>query len=890
MSEPFSDLYVDGDKLTFTWDDGGKKVKVHLKPGTHKVEVRKDGFTAHGEDVTLEGGSSFRMRVRLEPPPIKEGILVIEVNEPFPELYVDGDKPNFTWGQEAKKAEVRLKPGNHKVEVKKDGFEVYREDVTVAEGRQVSRSVRLVKTPPPLDPERLAAEWVLLQGGTVGIRVEEKDKQLGPEKQVGSVNQLPAQPFALTFVRLRDKPIGDPGLARLKGLPNLIETELSNCAVSDLGLAHLESNSKLERLGLWGNAKVTNAGLAHLKGLTNLIAISLGDTALSDDGLAHLQSLIKLESLGLLNDAVTDTGLLYLRNLPNLSHLNLRNTKVSDAGVKCLLGFKKLRNLYLTGTKLSAQGFATLQKGLRNAELGWSVTAATADVSAGPIEGLVPVYKVYLSDLKEQGAQVGGKFTKHGRTPTGSIVVDGKHYPEGLFTPPRDGLAFVNYTLDGLDAITFETQVAVNDSSQGNVTPITFLVLGDDGELLWKSKPVKGVRQIETCKVRIDGKHHLQLQVHCTEPGSNAHAVWLDPYILSTKVEKGGEGRKPPKSKVKYYLADLNELDAQCHGGLRTSVDAPPLETTVNKEKFSKGLLTYPPSKGYSFVKYSLEGLNAITCKVKVAINDHANYGKGSFYPVTFKVLGDGVVLWTSRPMRDCYQTQEYSVPVEKVHLLELQVHCPEMNRSACAVWIDPFLICNGKPTRVRPVVIPKMGFVPLFNGKDLTGWKTHPSQPGNWRVKDGILIGSGPTTSHLFSERGDYKNFYLRAVARINNGGNSGVFFRVLFGGFIHGRFPRGYEAQINSTHADPNKTGSLYVMDVAPVSVRQSPVPHGEWFTLDVIAKGNHIIIQVNGRTTADYRDSKRLFSSGHVALQQHDPQTICEFRKIEINALPD
>src|SRR5919204_474003 len=59
--------------------------------------------------------------------------------------------------------------------------------------------------------------------------------------------------------------------------------------------------------------------------------------------------------------------------------------------------------------------------------------------------------------------------------------------------------------------------------------------------------------------------------------------------------------------------------------------------------------------------------------------------------------------------------------------------------------------------------------FVPLFNGKDLTGWKTHPDQPGDWRVENGVLIGRGPL-SHLFSERGDYENFHLRVEAKINS------------------------------------------------------------------------------------------------------------------------
>src|SRR5215831_13030923 len=126
-------------------------------------------------------------------------------------------------------------------------------------------------------------------------------------------------------------------------------------------------------------------------------------------------------------------------------------------------------------------------------------------------------------------------------------------------------------------------------------------------------------------------------------------------------------------------------------------------------------------------------------------------------------------------------------------------------------------------------------GWGQLFNGKDLTGWKLHPKPSGQieevitkmkdgkviafegklkdgktvplWRVEDGILIGSGPA-SHLFSEKDDYENFEYRVEAQINDKGNSGQYFRTAFGP----NFPKGYEAQINATHSDPIRTGSLY------------------------------------------------------------------------------
>jgi hypothetical protein len=210
-------------------------------------------------------------------------------------------------------------------------------------------------------------------------------------------------------------------------------------------------------------------------------------------------------------------------------------------------------------------------------------------------------------------------------------------------------------------------------------------------------------------------------------------------------------------------------------------------------------------------------------------------------------------------------------------------------------------------------------GWVQLFNGKDLTGWKLHPEPNKNaiqkvlrlekngtlmgylgklkdgkkvslWRVEDGILIGSGPA-SHLFSERDDYQNFYYRIEAMINDKGNSGQYFRTAFGP----GFPQGYEAQINATHGDPVRTGSLYpagglakYRDKITV-LNDAPHKPNEWFTQEVIANGNHLIIKVNGKTTLDWKDPENRFKKGHFALQGHDPGTVVKFKKIEVKELP-
>jgi serine/threonine protein kinase len=197
------------------------------------------------------------------------------------------------------------------------------------------------------------------------------------------------------------------------------------------------------------------------------------------------------------------------------------------------------------------------------------------------------------------------------------------------------------------------------------------------------------------------------------------------------------------------------------------------------------------------------------------------------------------------------------------------------------------------KPPEEPPAPpVPTDGFEALFDGRTLAGWRTHPRQPGDWRVENGMLVGSGPALSYLYTVRDDFQDVHVRVEARISDRGNSGVFVRAPFGPSLPANnpvLPLGYEAQINSTHRDARKTGSLFAgPDGAVVKVLRTAVPPGEWFALEVLAQGNRIMVKVNGETTADYTDSKRLFGRGCIALQQQDSATVAEFRRIEVKEL--
>lgn len=189
--------------------------------------------------------------------------------------------------------------------------------------------------------------------------------------------------------------------------------------------------------------------------------------------------------------------------------------------------------------------------------------------------------------------------------------------------------------------------------------------------------------------------------------------------------------------------------------------------------------------------------------------------------------------------------------------------------------------------------------WVQLFNGKDLAGWKFHPNHTGDWEVKDGVLRG-GRRQSYLFSERGDYENFRLRAEVKINPGGDSGILFRaplelgrgrmpMVFG------IPGCYEAEIQENPTYQRPTGSIAVAtdDAPPLSltriVDRSRTRPDEWFTLELLAENNKFITTINGVEVASCTDPLQRYRAGHLALQVWNRKTVVQFRKVEIRELP-
>lgn len=215
-------------------------------------------------------------------------------------------------------------------------------------------------------------------------------------------------------------------------------------------------------------------------------------------------------------------------------------------------------------------------------------------------------------------------------------------------------------------------------------------------------------------------------------------------------------------------------------------------------------------------------------------------------------------------------------------------------------------------------------GFVSLFDGKTLDGWKIG-DNADLFQVRDGMIVMECPATNHnpahLFYEgevRGhQFKNFDLRVDVMTYPCANSGIYFHSKF---QQKGFPRfGIECQVDNSHADWRRTGSLYGIlnltwgpETPPADNKQDtivlakpPVTDNVWYTQEIVCQDGAVTVRLNGKDMLNYKvpepDVEHKLSTGVTwlpqgtfALQGHPPMPghiskTC-FKNIRVKVLPD
>jgi hypothetical protein len=185
-------------------------------------------------------------------------------------------------------------------------------------------------------------------------------------------------------------------------------------------------------------------------------------------------------------------------------------------------------------------------------------------------------------------------------------------------------------------------------------------------------------------------------------------------------------------------------------------------------------------------------------------------------------------------------------------------------------------------------------GWISLFNGKNLDGWKIS-ENPSSFSVEDGIIKIDGPRAHAFYMGEvngGVFKDFELMVELKTMPKANSGIFFHTAYQ--EKGWPDKGYEIQVNQTHGDWRKSGSLYAFN----DVRETYVKDGEWYTTHIIVKGDHVTVKLNGQTVMEYVESKdenrpanageKRIDKGTFAIQAHDPESVIYYRSIKVKVL--
>jgi len=183
-------------------------------------------------------------------------------------------------------------------------------------------------------------------------------------------------------------------------------------------------------------------------------------------------------------------------------------------------------------------------------------------------------------------------------------------------------------------------------------------------------------------------------------------------------------------------------------------------------------------------------------------------------------------------------------------------------------------------------------GFVTIFDGKTFNGWKTATENPDTWKIEDGAFVARG-SRNHLYyvGDSKPFKNFEFKVDVMTETNSNGGIYFHTKYQEV--GWPKNGFESQVNVSHGDWKKTGSLY--DV--VNLSSTPARDNKWWTQTIIVKGNKVTVKVDGQIVLEYtepsgaqpgKDFTRKLDEGTFAFQAHDPKSVVRFKNVRVKRL--
>jgi hypothetical protein len=219
-------------------------------------------------------------------------------------------------------------------------------------------------------------------------------------------------------------------------------------------------------------------------------------------------------------------------------------------------------------------------------------------------------------------------------------------------------------------------------------------------------------------------------------------------------------------------------------------------------------------------------------------------------------------------------------------------------------------------------------GFVSLFNGRDLTGWRVPEGDNGHWKVVDGVIDYDAESEAqrdkNLWTER-EYGDFVLRVDWRLKDTPYINRAVPIILPSGLHKKNAQGQEMTMAVPDADsgillrgapksqvniwnwPTGSGEVYGyrMDKnMPPAVRAGVTPRqnadkniGEWNTFEITLRGDRLWVRLNGETVIENAQLPGIPPRGRIGLQHHgakrdgawvSPPSLVQFRNIYLKEL--
>jgi len=211
------------------------------------------------------------------------------------------------------------------------------------------------------------------------------------------------------------------------------------------------------------------------------------------------------------------------------------------------------------------------------------------------------------------------------------------------------------------------------------------------------------------------------------------------------------------------------------------------------------------------------------------------------------------------------------------------------MKKTLSLTLITSTLLCAASLASAAEV---EAGFTSLSDGKTFNGWKTAEENKDTWKIEDGAFVAHG-NRCHLYyvGDQKPFKNFHIKVEVMTAKNSNGGIYFHTKY---QPESWPKeGFECQVNNTHSDPIKTGSLYGL----VNIFRSPAEDDKWWTEEIMVQGNKVTVLVDGKKVFEYfeppgtqagKDFARKLNEGTFALQGHDPNSTVRYKNIRVKRL--